>query len=120
MDKYQEAFVENLKYYRKQMGLSQEQLAEKCGISTSSIACYESFHQNPSFDQIIKLSNALSIHPADLFMRDASKIQNQDLFRKYQELIQYCEQIPEYQQTSVKHLAKSLAEQPSEYAPSHK
>lgn len=118
MDKYQEEFIKNLKYYRKEKGLSQEKLAELCNVSTSTIGCIESAHQNPSFELIIKLSENLNIHPADLFLQDASKTQNRELYSKYHELITNCEHLPEYQQKTVKQLAQSLAESAPPYTPS--
>ena len=118
VDKYQEEFIKNLKFYRKEKGLSQEKLAELCNVSTSTIGCIESAHQKPSFELIIKLSENLNIHPADLFLQDASKTQNQELYRKYHELIRYCESLPSNQQHSVKQLAQSLAESAPPYTSS--
>ena len=69
---FQEEFVENLKYYRKQKGISQEKLAELCDCATATIGCIEIYRQLPSFDMIVKISSALKIHPADLFLRNAS------------------------------------------------
>lgn len=110
MDKNQADFIDNLKFYRKQKGLSQEKLAELCNVSTSTIGCIESAHQNPSFELIVTIAEKLSIHPSDLFLRDASKVQNLDLYRKYHELLSNCERLPEYQLKTVNQLAQSLAE----------
>lgn len=120
MDKNQEDFISNLKFYRKQKGLSQEKLAELCNISTSTIGCIESAHQNPSFELILTISEKLNIHPADLFLRDASKAQNRDLYSKYHELITNCEHLPEYQQKTVSQLAQSLADAEPAYKASRK
>lgn len=119
MDKYQKEFVSNLKFYRKQKQISQEQLAELTGFSTSTISCIESFHQNPSFELIIKIAQALNIHPADLFLRDSSKLQNLDLYKKYSVLIDYCEQLPEYQQFSIQQLARNLSQASADYSGTH-
>jgi len=110
VNKYQADFINNLKFYRKQNGISQEKLAELCDVSTSTISCVESFHQNPSFDLILKIAEALSIHPADLFLRNTSKIPNQDLYRKYDNLLKNCESIPESLLPSIENLAQNLAE----------
>lgn len=37
----------------------------------------ESGKAKPSFDNIVKIANALEINPADLFLRDASKNQKE-------------------------------------------
>ena len=72
MIEFQEDFVENLKFYRKQKGISQEKLAELCDCATATIGCIEIYRQLPSFDMITKIAAALKIHPADLFLRNAS------------------------------------------------
>ena len=73
---YQEEFVKNLKYYRKEKGISQEKLAENCDCATATIGCIEIYRQLPSFEMIVKIAAALQIHPADLFMRNASSTVN--------------------------------------------
>lgn len=72
MIKTQTDFVENLKFYRKQKGISQEKLAEMCDCATATIGCIEIYRQLPSFEMIVKIAAALKIHPADLFLRNAS------------------------------------------------
>ena len=72
MNEFQEDFVENLKFYRKQKGISQEKLAEMCDCATATIGCIEIYRQLPSFEMITKIAAALKIHPADLFLRNAS------------------------------------------------
>lgn len=69
---FQEEFVKNLKYYRTEKGISQEKLAEKCECATATIGCIEICRQLPSFEMIVKIAAALKIHPADLFLRNAS------------------------------------------------
>lgn len=69
---FQEDLIVNLKYYRKERNISQEKLAELCDCATSTIGCIECGRQTPSFDLLVKISNALKINPADLFLRNAS------------------------------------------------
>ena len=69
---FQEDLISNLKFYRKEKGISQEKLAEMCDCATSTIGCIECGRQTPSFELLIKISDALKIHPADLFLRNAS------------------------------------------------
>jgi len=115
VNNFHEEFLKNLRDYRKEQHISQEKLAEMCGVATSTIGGIESANQNPSFEIILKIAKALNIHPADLFLRDASKTQNQELYRKYQNLIKNCEYIPESHQTAILQLAQSLAEASPEY-----
>ena len=72
MNEFQEIFVENLKFYRKEKGISQEKLAEACDCATATIGCIEICRQLPSFEMIINIASALEVHPADLFLRNAS------------------------------------------------
>lgn len=73
MKSYQTVFIKNLKYYREQKGISQAKLAELCDCGTGTIGSIESARQFPSFDLLFRMSDVLEIHPADLFLRDASK-----------------------------------------------
>lgn len=72
MDKRQAEFISNLKYYRSIRGISQAKLAELCECGTGTIGSIESARQYPSFELLFKISDALSIHPADLFLRETS------------------------------------------------
>ena len=57
---------------RKELNYTQEKLAELCDCATSTIGCIESYIKLPSFEMIEKIATALNIHPADLFLRNAS------------------------------------------------
>ena len=56
--------------------ISQEKLAEMCDCATSTIGCIECGRQTPSFELLVKIANAFQIHPADLFLRNASSTVN--------------------------------------------
>ena len=73
MDNYLDTFRMNMKYYREILGISQTQLSIICDCGTGTIGGIESGKAKPSFDMIIKISEALKINPADLFIRDSSK-----------------------------------------------
>ena len=62
-------FRSNVKYYRKNLNLSQEQLAESADISTSYIKQIESNkeYKNVSLTVILKLSKALDVSVDKLF-----------------------------------------------------
>ncbi len=70
-----EIFRFNIKYYRSERNYSQRDLAIQADCTDGMIGQIEAGRTKPSFDMIVKLSNALDVHPADLFLRDASKIQ---------------------------------------------
>ena len=49
-----------IKHYRKLLGMSQEELGHKVGVSTSTIGMYEQGRRKPSFE-VERLSQTLSI-----------------------------------------------------------
>jgi len=63
-------FKENIKYYRKKLDLTQEELAEKADISVSYIKQIESNkeYKNVSLTIILKLSKALEVSVDKLFI----------------------------------------------------
>lgn len=67
MPDYQKYFIDNLKYYRKQKGISQSQLAEACDVSNGTIGNIECGITKPSFDLILLISDRLGIKPELLF-----------------------------------------------------
>lgn len=70
---YLDEFRMNMKYYREKLGISQMQLSILCDCGTGTIGGIESGKAKPSFDMMIKISQALKVTPADLFIRDISK-----------------------------------------------
>ena len=96
-------FVENLIYYRNQKSLSQLELSGICDCGKSTISGIEAGKTFPSFDLIYRLADALEIHPADLFLRNASKTRedmrkffDEELLLKVQEMIEKQFPLAEY------------------------
>ena len=56
-----------IKNLRKKRNLTQANLAEMVSVDAKYISCVESGRNFPSPDLIAKLSNALNIHPNELF-----------------------------------------------------
>ena len=81
MKTYQDDFIANLIFYRTERRLSQLELSGICDCAKSTIGGIESRKNFPSFELILKIADALEIHPADLFLRNAS--QNQEDVRKF-------------------------------------
>lgn len=73
MDDFKTIFVENLIFYRTKKGLSQLELSGICDCAKSTISGIESRKNFPSFELLLKIAYALEIHPADLFLRNASQ-----------------------------------------------
>jgi len=80
-------FIQNLKRWRKAMGISQKNLAEKCNTSHSYIRQLESGNGHPSFAFIGKISKALQIEPYQLFYDETIK-SNKSARIKYMESVQ--------------------------------
>ena len=76
MDDFFDDFRINLKYYREQKGFSQSELAIQANSSNGMIGNIESGKAKPSFENICKIATALGVHPADLFLRNASTTVN--------------------------------------------
>lgn len=60
-------FIQNLKFYRKKAGLTQEKLAEAIGMSTAYIGDMEARERFPSAETIDKIADALNIRTSELF-----------------------------------------------------
>jgi transcriptional regulator with XRE-family HTH domain len=60
-------FGENVKYYRKKIGLSQEELAEKLEISPNHLSVIETGTKFVTYKLLEKLVNTLDIMPSSLF-----------------------------------------------------
>ena len=65
-----EIFAQNLAMLRKREGMSQEQLANRVGLTRQTIFKYEKAEINPSMEVISKLSEALSISMDSLFKQN--------------------------------------------------
>lgn len=72
MENFADDFRANVRYYREKQGMSQSQLSVQADCSMGMIGIIEAGKARPSFDMVLKLAAALRIHPADLFLRDAS------------------------------------------------
>ena len=86
MNDYFENFRMNVKFYRDKKGFSQRQLAIQADCTDGTIGQIESGKAKPSFDMIVKIANALQIHPADLFLRETS-LSRQQLGKEIEAII---------------------------------
>ncbi|MBQ8776202.1 MAG: helix-turn-helix transcriptional regulator [Treponema sp.] len=65
-------FGENVKYYRKKLGLSQEQLAERLEISTNHLSVIETGTKFVTYKLLEKMVCELQVLPATLFYTSSS------------------------------------------------
>ena len=56
-------FGTNLRKYRHEKGLSQEQFAEICGLHRTYISDIECFQRNVSLENVKRIADALDIEP---------------------------------------------------------
>ena len=56
----------NIKYFRKERELTQEELAEKVGVSLEFIGRIEIATSKPSLDTLFKIAKALNVEPYEL------------------------------------------------------
>jgi transcriptional regulator with XRE-family HTH domain len=72
-----DVFIQNLRDYRKERGISQALLAEKCKTSTSYIGQIEIGNRFPSLEMIEKMAVALQIKPYLLFCNTDENAEDQ-------------------------------------------
>ncbi len=65
---------ENLKKIRKEHNLSQEQLAEKIGVSRQAVSKWESNLAYPEMDKVIELCKMFNLNIDDLLNQDVNKL----------------------------------------------
>ena len=61
MKKWKEGFGQNLRKKRREMDLTQKELAKKIGVSKGCVSLYENGLCAPSYDKILKIANYLQI-----------------------------------------------------------
>lgn len=61
-------FGDNVKYYRKQLGLSQEAFAEKCGLHRTYISAIECYRRSIALENIQHIADALELETYRLFI----------------------------------------------------
>lgn len=61
---------ENIRKYRKKLGLSQEDLADKARLHRTYIGGVERGERNITLDSMQQIANALGIKVADLFVEE--------------------------------------------------
>ena len=80
-----ELFGRRIQEIRKQKKLSQEQLAEKAGISSNYLSRIECSKENPTLDMLIKLSEALTTEMSEMFDfgHTVSKIELKEILQNF-------------------------------------
>ena len=58
---------ENIAYFRKKLGLTQEMLSERIGVTAQAVSKWENGVTNPDISLLPRISEALGIGIGDLF-----------------------------------------------------
>ena len=70
-------FGNKLRYFRKKMGFTQKELAQKLNISASTIGMYEQGRREPDFKILSNICNILSLNSAILLSNSKSSELNE-------------------------------------------
>lgn len=68
--------ADNLKRIRKENNLSQEQLAEKLGVSRQSVSKWESNQAYPEMDKMLQLCEMFNLNMDDLLNQNVTEVNN--------------------------------------------
>ncbi len=69
-------FGSNLRRYRNELGLSQEEFADKCGMHRTYISAIECNRRSISLENIQRIADALGIQTYKLFIEDKDAAEN--------------------------------------------
>ena len=67
-------FADNLKKIRKENNLSQEQLADKLGVSRQSVSKWESSAAYPEMDKVLQLCKMFNLNIDELLNQNISEV----------------------------------------------
>ncbi len=85
---YQELITSNIKILRYKNGLTQEQFAEKIGITVNGVSNIERNRYQPTAETIDKICKAFGISPAQLLTMNSEA--NEDLIKNINTLLLNC------------------------------
>lgn len=59
-------FNKNLKYLRRLLGITQDELANRIGLNTSNISYWENYKTEPTLENVEKVTGALNVSIPEL------------------------------------------------------
>ena len=63
-------FADNVKKYRMLLGLSQDALADKCGLHRTYISAIECYRRSIALENIQRIADALGVETYKLFIEE--------------------------------------------------
>lgn len=85
---YQRLITFGIKRLRERMGLTQEQFAEKIGLTSQGLSNLERNKYQPTSDTVDMICNAFDIHPAYLLLDCPENLDTKDLLSQINILLQ--------------------------------
>lgn len=102
-------FATNVKKQRKKLAMSQEELANKADVSIQTISSIENARHFPTYNKLIRLSNALQVHPAQLLIENC-EFRNTEDKELHFVLVQAFKDLTPKQREIALHLVRSISE----------
>jgi transcriptional regulator with XRE-family HTH domain len=75
-------FADNVKNYRKDLGITQEELAERAGLHRTYISQIERYKRSISLENIQRLADSLNVETYKLFLVSEDKSNSYGDFRE--------------------------------------
>lgn len=104
MSSIQELFSENLKAFRKEKKLSQQDVAEKSDMLASTFNRIENMKVAPSIDTVERIANAMNLDFTDLFQ--SREISDRSIVKK----LEMINNLSEYNKSVIEILLDSIIE----------
>jgi transcriptional regulator with XRE-family HTH domain len=102
VNQFRALLAKNLKLARSRSGLTQQSLAERCGLSTNYLATIEIGGKFPSAETLEKMSAALKLKPYEFFLAD----DDLEAFDRQELIARYTEKAKRYVQDGLEKAAK--------------
>jgi transcriptional regulator with XRE-family HTH domain len=104
VNQFKALVAKNIKLARSRLGLTQQELAELCGLSTNYLATVEIGGKFPSSDTLERLISALKLKPYELFIDD----DDVEAFDRQELIARFCERATRYAVDGIEKAAKEM------------
>ena len=98
-----ELLSKRIRFFRKQLGLTQEELAEKCNVTSSCVSRWESGRWTPSMQNLLILSKVFNVT-----LNDLCEVDNPVIDKNY--INQFTQEIQTFTEEENKFVLKMISE----------